>query len=597
MRGHEIKRNNPSHDKPGTRRRSWEGVIALCLVPLLAVRGSAYDPAEDPAVNPPVLFATAPSDAAAIADDETIVRHLRADPASLNPLLMSSGHEMAVKAMLFDEPVVLGPQMEWMLNPNMADAYVEAEDHLSAELKLKPDLSWHDGAPVTADDIVFSWQMIQDQRVPVVRAPLGVDQIADCTAGDPLTVRFRFARALPTNRWAIRFPIIPRHIYARGYANDPTLSESAYHAWANRNPVGNGPYRFVEWQAGHRMVLDRWDGYRGDKPHFARMVFRIVPDGHAALLMFTRGELDEMPLTSNQFVSQTTDSRFSGVGVKAWAEQATVYCIGWNMDGSNPFFGDVRVRRAMCHALNIPLIIKRVYDNLYPQAKGIFPPGSWAHNPDVKPFAFSRDRAARLLDEAGWRIDPDSGWRCKTVEGPDGTAQRVPLSFRLAYAQESMTSPQVAAILQQDLKHVGVEMKLQALEYLTLKQRVFTHDFQAVVWAWTAEAEPDNARHLFYSTAAEGGQNFVSYANPEVDALFDAGRRSFDVGERRKCYQRLARLIYEDAPYTFMINAPSLWAFQKRIRGVHLSPVGPTGFYPGARGWWVPAGAAIRTPR
>ncbi|UCG17800.1 MAG: hypothetical protein JSV19_07165 [Phycisphaerales bacterium] len=569
-------------------------VVVLAAVGLVAA--DEYDPVRDPAVNPPSLSAAPPTDSVAdtIAEDEWLVRHLRADPATLNPILMSSGHELVVKEMLFDEPVVYGPNLEWSLNRAMVDGYSESDDHGTAELRLKPGLVWHDGAPLTARDVVFSWRTILDDQVPAVGARAGVEAIVDCSAADPLTVRYRFAQPLPTNKWSVKFPIIPRHVYEKGRATDPSLTQSAYHQQVNRHPVGNGPYRFLEWTPSNRIVLQRWDEYPGPKPHFARMIFRIVADNNAALLMFKRGELDEMSLIPKQFARQTQDDRFAKVGVKGWAEQATVYCIGWNMDGSNPFFTDARVRRAMSHALNLPLIVEKVYDRLFTRCRGIFPPGSWVYNPDVALFQYDRKRAADLLDAAGWRIDTNDGWRYKTVRGADGQEVRARFEFTLSFAQESKTSPQVAAILQEDLKRLGVDMKLQALEYTTLRGRVFTHEFQAVAWAWTATPEPDDARYLFHSDARAEGRNFVSYSNPEVDALFEQARRSFDVDERRECYQRIARIVYEDAPYTFMINAPSLWAFHKRIRGVRFSPMGPSGFVPGVRDWWVPAGEAIR---
>jgi peptide/nickel transport system substrate-binding protein len=123
------------------------------------------------------------------------------------------------------------------------------------------------------------------------------------------------------------------------------------------------------------------------------------------------------------------------------------------------------------------------------------------------------------------------------------------------------------------------------------------HNFQAVMWAWTATGEPDDARDLFHSEARSGGQNFVGYSNPAVDALFGQARRSFDPKERAECYRRIGRIVQEDAPYTLMLRAPSLWAFHKRIRGVVFSPMGPSGFCPGVRDWWVPAGQAIRDKR
>jgi len=569
------------------------GWMLTCLA-AAAVWAGDYDPARDSLVNPPSLVETPPREPDRIAADDWIVRHLRAEPATLNPILTASGHELTVQELLFDEPVVLGPELEWTLNPAMAEAYSEADDHLTAELRLKPGLRWQDGAALTAEDVVFAWEMIRNEHVPAVRARAAIDGVADCQVVNALTVRFRFRDALPTNRWRIKFPILPRHVYERGLSEDPTLSRSDAHVQANRRPVGNGPYRLVDWAAGDRIVLERWADYAGPRPHFARVIFRIVPDGNTALLMFKRGELDEMLLTPQQFARDTRDDRFARVGVKGWADQATVYCIAWNMDGTNPFFGDVRVRQAMSHALNMPLMLNTVYDGLFSRSRGLFPPGSWAYNADIPLFDYDPRKAATLLDAAGWQVDPEDGWRYRNVVGPDGTPTRVKFAFTLGFAQESKTSPQLAAVFQQDLRRLGVDMKLQALEYLTLRGRVFTREFQAVIWAWTAEPEPDDAWNLLHSAARSGGQNFVGYANPDVDALFEQGRRSFDPQVRRGIYQALAARVYEDAPYTFLINAPSLWAFHKRIRGVHFSPMGPAGFYPGARAWWVPAGEGLR---
>ncbi len=573
--------------------RTTCGWILTCATAAAAWAGD-YDPTRDPLVNPASLFVSAPAATDRVADEDWIVRHLRAEPATLNPILTSSGHELIVQELLFDEPVLLGPGLEWTLNPAMVQAYSEAEDHLSAELRLKPGLIWQDGAPLTAHDVVFAWQMIRSEHVPAVRARAATDGVADCRALNAVTVQYRFKEARPTNRWRIRFPVLPKHIYEPGLSADPTLNRSDAHVLANRRPVGNGPYRLVDWSAGDRIVLERWADYRGRHPHFARVVFRIVPDGNTALLMFKRGELDEMMLTPQQFARDTQDDRFARVGVKGWANQATVYCIGWNMDGTNPFFDDVRVRRAMSHALNMPMILNTAYDRLFSRARGLFPPGSWAYNADIPLFDYDPQKAAALLDAAGWQVNPQDGWRCRTVVGPDGTQTQVRFTFTLCFAQESKTSPQVAAVFQQDLRRLGVELKLQPLEYLTLRGRVFTHDFQAVIWAWTAEPEPDDAWNLLHSAARTGGQNFVGYANPEVDALFEEGRHSFDPAVRRDIYQALAAKVYEDAPYTFLINAPSLWAFHKRIHGVHFSPMGPAGFYPGPRAWWVAAGEGLR---
>lgn len=549
--------------------------------------GEPYDPAQDPTVNPLSLFAPAPEDASRIADEEWLIRHLRAEPSSLNPILLSSGHELQVTELLFDEPVVYDAHLHWTLNPAMAESYLESPDGRTATLTLKPGLTWQDGTPLTAEDVAFSWRAIVDDQVPAVGARAGVDPIAECNAVSPRIVAYRFKEARPTNRWSVKFPIIPKHIYTQKLAADPTLSRSDYHVEANRHPIGNGPYRLVEWKSGERLTLERWPEYPGPKPHFARVVFKIVPDGNVALLLFKSGQLDELSLTAPQFVALSSDEQFQKVGVRGWAEQAVIYCIAWNADAAIPFFTDARVRRALSHALNLPRIRANVFNNLYPRCRGIFPPQSWAYNPDVELYDYNPKEAARLLDDAGWHIDPEDGWRYRTMEKPDGEEVRTRFAFTLCFAQESKTSPQLAVVLQEDLKKLGVEMTLQALEYTALKEKVLKRDFDATVWAWTATPEPDDARELFHSDARRSGRNFVGYSNPRVDELFDQARRSFDPQERRRCYQQIARLVYEDAPYTFVVNAPSLWAFHRRLHGVRFSAMGPFGFYPGGRDWWV----------
>ena len=561
-------------------------ILATCLCAVITIDGATAFPAETVPINPPTLTQAAPADRSRIDTDATLARRLKAEPTSLNPLLMFTAVDAEFDYLLWDRPFVVTAELDWKLNDAVASEYNESTDHTQATLVLKPGLTWHDGERFTSADVEFSWRRIMDDRVVCRRARTGPDEIAACEALDPQTVRFTFKRPLPTNRWNVDFPIIPKHIYEPNLAEDPTLERSEANVQANRAPVGNGPYRLVAWSGGQRIVLERWEDYPGPRPAFRRMVFNIVPDNNAALLAFETGELEEMELSPQQFARETDSERFARVGVKGRADQWTTYYIGWNCNGSSPFLADANVRRALCHSIDIPRIIDHVFYGLFTPSYGLFHRDWWPAPEQVDLYKFNPAEAGRLLDQAGWRFDPADGWRYKDCPRPDGTSERVRAGFTIHLVQGSQTSPAVADLMQQDLKRLGVDMRSRVLEWSVFNQRNYDHEFDAYLSAWTPSRDPDEAWNLLHSDSRSGGRNYVGYANPQVDQLFEKARTAFSRDERRECYQRIARIVYEDAPYTFLVNAPTLWAFDKDLHGVAFSPRGPLNFYPGALAWW-----------
>jgi peptide/nickel transport system substrate-binding protein len=556
-----------------------------CVVLALA-SGPMQAPAQGP-VNPPQLSEPPPADLARIDYEQTLIRRLEGNPNTLNPLFRGSDMEYALWELLYDAPFVFDSQMRWRVNEAVVEKYEESDDHRSATLVLKPGLKWHDGQPFTARDVVFSFHQLRDPQVPAGATEADLETIASCEAVGEYEVRFVHREASPVARVHLVFPIVAEHVFAPVKANDPTLTRSEAAVWANRHPVGNGPYRFVEWTDDERIVLERWDDYPGPKPFFKRIVFRILRDPKTALLVLLKGEIDEMRLTPAQFAAQTASPEFAQVAVAAKAHQWVTNYIGWNADGSNPFFADARVRRTMTHALDVEQILHSVYQDLYSRSLGIYTLDAWMFNPEVKPLRYSLADAGDLLDQAGWTIDPQTGWRTK-----DG----VTFAFELICPQESSTGRQVLTYYQQALRSIGVDLRLRLVEYAASRDLRRRHEFQAYFGSWTASDDPDQDRGMWHSDAIAGGANFVSYRNPRVDALFDAARRTFDFAERQRCYREIHKLIYDDQPFTFVSVSPSLWAFNKHLRGVNFGPRGAFYWHPGPRTWWVLRGEPLRAP-
>jgi peptide/nickel transport system substrate-binding protein len=332
-------------------------------------------------------------------------------------------------------------------------------------------------------------------------------------------------------------------------------------------------------------VLERWVEYPGPRATFRRVIFRILRDPQAALMALLKGEIDETRLSPAEFASEVQNPEFARVAVAGKADQWQINYVGWNMNGANPFFADSRVRRAMSHALDVNAVLRNVYAGLYSPAVGIYPPGSWMFNPEVKPPAHDPRKAGELLDAAGWKLDPVSGWRAK-----DG----VTFAFEMLVPQESSTGRQVLTYYQQGLRALGVEMKLRPVEFATLRELRSRHEFTAFYGAWTTSDDPDQDRAMWEAIAAEGGANYVGYRNDRVDALFVEAGRSFDAERRRECYREIHKLIQDDQPFTFISITPTLWAFNKHLRGVGFSPRGIFFWHPGPRAWWIRRGDVLR---
>ncbi len=545
---------------------------------------TAYDPRTDPLVNPPSLFAP-PPDPSGIATDETLYLQLDGNPNTLNPLFVSSAYDFTVVDTLYAGPFTFDKDMQWMLNDDMAESLTESDGHTTCTLKIKPGLTWHDGHPLTAHDIVYTWEQILDPDVPCQTQKPTVEPIKECVAIDDLTVKFVQPEPLATRHWNLLFPIIPKHIFEKDKENHPDLKTGDYYNAQSRMPVGNGPYRIVEWKENDRVIVERWEDYKGEKPYFKRIVFRIIPDTKMALLTFEKGQIHAIErLSAQQFALETNTESFAKVGYKAWASQWLFGYIGWNMDGSNPFFADKRVRTAMTHSLNIPLILDKVLYNLATACHGVYHPNSWMYNPQVKLLDYDLEKAKTLLDAAGWLVDADDGWRYKDIDG-----EKVLFDFTLLTSLGSPTAPQISAILQEDLKRIGVRMKTRTLEWSAFLEKLRKHEFQAEIAAWGTSTDPDSGWNLWRTEQYGTGRNYVGYSNPRIDELFKQGRREFDVEKRKRVYQEIHKTLYDDQPYTWVYNRSILAAINKRIGGVQFSPRGIYNFYPSFYKWWMPA--------
>lgn len=514
-------------------------------------------------------------------DGGTFVRALRADVVTLNPVIASDQVSFLVYKWIFDPLLDMNRDMQPV--GVLARSWENSGDNLTTTFHLRKGVAWHDGKPFTADDVVFTYEAAMDPKVDAINKRPAFEKVAGVEKVDALTVRVRWKEPYSPGLASWMFYIMPKHVYAY----PPGKGEEFNRNPANSAPVGTGPFKFVSWKRGDRVVLKANDAYFGGRPHLDQLVFKTVPQDQTQLAAYQTGQLDMTNVSAEQWKQLRGDAAFlKGSSVFEYYNRQ-FYFIGWNMDGSNPFFTDRRVRQAMTYAMNRQGVVDKILGGHGTVCSGPFYPKGWESDPAVKPYPYDLAKAATLLDQAGWKDAKGTGVREKGG---------VPLSFECLVPAEAEMFARWLEIFQQDLRRVGVEMSIRKLEWSVFIDRTNRHKFQAYLSGWSLGDDPDPYQLLHSSQARLGqdgtglGQNDVSYANPEVDRLIEAQQRTFDRSQRQKALWKIHEIVAEDQPFTFLLLGSQMAAVRNRFQNVRVSRTGYGLFtwYPSLVEWWVP---------
>jgi peptide/nickel transport system substrate-binding protein len=489
---------------------------------------------------------------------DTFIQASIGDIGGLIPSLTSDQSSHEVGSMIYDGLVKLDKDLN--LAPAMAESWTYSRDCLELTFKLRRDVKWHDGRPFTADDVVFTYQAMINPKTP---APFkeGFLLVKDVEALDPYTVRVRYdkpyARAVET--WGTY--ILPKHLL-ESFAAAGTLRESPQ----NSRPVGTGPYRFQEWKPGEKVVLVANPDYYEGRPYLGRVVYRVIPSQATIFLELKAQGVDYVStLTGIQYSRQTEYPAFRKAYHKYRYPGDSYTFLGFNL--KDPRFADPRVRQAFAHAINKQELIDGVRLGLAHESTGPLRPGTWAYTEDVKRYEYDPEKAKALLAEAGWKDRDGDG----VVEDRDGK----PFTLTIRTNQGNDERKKIAEIIQQRLKDIGVQADIQLIEWAAfIKEFVKPRRFEVLVLGLGTGTDPDQFVVWHSSQRGPDQMNRTGYANPEVDALLEAGRQSCVQKERVRYYHRIQEILAEDLPMIFLFNRDSLPVVAARVRGVSPAPAG-----------------------
>jgi peptide/nickel transport system substrate-binding protein len=440
------------------------------------------------------------------------------------------------------------------LEGELAESWNVSPDGKRITFRLRKGVKWHDGAPFTSDDVLFTYRKMIDPKTPTAYAE-DFKQVSRVSAPDPHTFIAEYDKPFSPALASWGMHILPKHLLEK-YSD---ISKSPL----NKKPVGTGPYRFLEWKTGEKVVFEENTDYFEGRPYISRVVIRVIPDPATMFLELKSGGIDYMGMTPLQFTRQTGTAEFRNSFNKYRYLSFGYTYLGFRL--SHPFFSDKRVRQAMAHAINKQEIIDGVLFGLGQEATGPYKPGTWAYNPDVKKFPFDAGKAKALLAEAGWK------------PGTDGTLEKGGQKFRFTVLTNAgnESRAKTAAIIQQNLAAVGIQMEIRTVEWAAfINEFVKKRKFDALILGWTIPQDPD----LFdiWSSTKTGPDelNHIGFANPEVDRLLEQGRRTFDMDQRKKAYFRIQEILADEQPIVFLYVPDALQAIHKRFRGIEPAPAG-----------------------
>lgn len=490
----------------------------------------------------------------------TITYGMTGDPVIFNPILYTDTPSGFVISRVYSGLVQPNENLEMI--PDIAESWTFSEDGLVWTFRLRKDVRFHDGTPLTSADVKFTYDAIMHPDYTGIRQSdfKSVDRIE---APDPYTVVFYLKEPYAPLLSHLTYGILPKHIFEKTPIKD--MKENP----ANFEPIGSGPYKFVDWQRGQHIILEANEDYYGEGPYIEQIIIKFYQDEQVMLAALEKGDIDYMgsiPPDDIERVKAEHADRLEFVEVPA---NGYTY-IG--LKQTHPIFSDVRVRKALMYGLNRQAIVDEILRGYGTVMNANIPPVSWAYAGDeLEPYEYNPEKAKQLLEEAGW------------VEGPDGIrvkdGQR--LSFTLITDSGSKLYESILMVVQEDWEKIGVEMKPEFLEWSVLcSQYLDVAKFEAYMLGWSLGLDPD-FYIFFHSESAVDDQgvlrgfNDVEFKNPDLDRLLEEGRRVMDQEERKRIYIEAQKIINDQLPYVFLYTRNNVAAMNKKVKGVVWSTLGP----------------------
>jgi peptide/nickel transport system substrate-binding protein len=470
-------------------------------------------------------------------DPDTLVMVIESSPTNLDPRVGLDAQSERIDELLFDDLCTRDAHLN--VQPGLAERW-EIPDPLTYVFHLHQGVKFHDGRPLTSRDVKWTFDSLLQGKIRTTKAAAyrPVDHI---DATDDATVVFHLKQPFATLLWNVSDGAIGIVPYGSG---DEIM----------RHPIGSGPFRFVTAEPDKEVIIERNDGYWGQKPGLKRVRFAVIPDATTRALELRKGSADiaVSSLTGDMVLALERDSNLEVLH----APGTVLAYMAFNT--RDPALKDVRVRQALAYAIDRTPIIHYLMRDFARPAYSLLPPESWAYNGDVPHYDYKPDQARQLLEQAGY---------------PAVNGVRFHLTMKTSTEESTRL---MAAVLQQQLREVGIVLDIRTFEFATFFSDVTRGAYQLHSLRWVGGNEdPDIFEYVFHSAKfSPHGANRTYYSNPRMDALVDQARGELDQNVRKQIYAEIQRILAEDLPYIDLWYIENVMVHTRRVRNLTLNPPG-----------------------
>jgi peptide/nickel transport system substrate-binding protein len=523
-----------------------------------------------------------------------VIRGSFSDIRVLNPVISTDATSSQVISLMFDSLILANPKTgvpePWL------GKWTTSSDNLTYSWEIDSKANWSDGKPIIAEDFLARAKAVARSKLTTQKSSWtdveGFNDYRDGKAtaisgitidsANPKKFTLKFTKSFcPALLNVFGVAPIPSHVYAKYTVdNDPTKNIDT--APENAAPtVVSGPFKFKEWRKGDQVILSRNDTYWRGAPYLDEFVQKVVADSTVQAQQLKTGELTLGAIQPGDFDDL---SRSENLKLYEWKDNGYVY-IGWRMNNPNvPFLQDKRIRQALAYGLDIPAVVQSVV--LGHGEKQFFntPSVSWAFpgTTGYNDFKFDTARAEQLIKDAGYTKASD-GFYAK-----DGKT----LGWTIVTNQGNKTRETFLQVAAEQYKKIGVKINPKIEDFTTLVPKLSSgsNEIETIIIGWQLGTDPDMFS-IWHSSniarAAQAGNNFVGYNNPEIDKLIEQGRGpDCSQAARKNVYAQANKILNEDQPYNFGFSQNRILATDKRIRGIDPGSFNPDATW-NVEKWWI----------
>ena len=466
---------------------------------------------------------------------------LETAPQRLDPRYAVDAASQRVIQLVYNGLVRLDAQAQ--IVPDIATSW-EMPEPTTYVFHLRQDVTWHDAERLTAADVHYTFTSLLDEKNKSPKRA-SFDKITSIEVMDEHTIRFVLSEPFAPFLTHMTQGIIPQP-----KAGEPERDLDAH-------PIGTGPFKFDRTEPNVAVHLLAHDTYFEGRATLDGIVLRILPDAMVRLFELQKGNIDliQNDLPPDLLTQLRSDDQFTVIQ----APGTNFTYLGLNCQ--DEILKHVEVRQALAYAIDRQAVIRHVLNGLGTLADGILPAGHWAHEANVPRYGYDPDRAAQLLDQAGFP-DPDG----------DGPQPRFQLTYKTSQQEEGR---RIAEVLQEQLRQVGIAVEIRSFEWGTFFGDIRAGNFQLYALTWVGVTEPDIFHYVFHSQSVPpAGANRGHYVNAQLDALLDAGRRSMSPEARRASYSQAQILIATELPYVPLWHRTNVAVLRSTFTGYQPTPSG-----------------------